>query len=60
MREKLLEMKNKDFVYKCLDILISKGRKDDIAKLTDSYFCKSRFDMNFSILQDTSPATSNT
>ncbi len=42
----------KDFAYKCLDILVKSGRKDDIIKLTDSYFCKNNFDMNFLIFQE--------
>ena len=54
MKEKLLGMKNKDFVYNCLNILITKGRKDDITKLANSNYCKTRFDMNFAILQEVS------
>lgn len=52
MREKLLEMKNKDFVYRCIDILITKSRKDDIEMLTKPTYCKQRFDMNYAILQE--------
>ena len=52
MREQLLDLKNKDFVYKCLDILISQRRKDDIFMLTNPSFCKTRFDMNYSILHE--------
>ena len=52
MKEKLLELKNKDFVYKCLDILITQRREDDFVMLTNPNFCKLRFDMNFAILQE--------
>ena len=54
MKELLLEMKNKVFAYKCIEILISAKREEDIHKLTDPGFCKSKFDMNFAILQEIS------
>ena len=52
MREILLNMKNKDFAYKCISILIAKNRQEDIERLTEPSFCKTRFDMNFAILQE--------
>ncbi len=52
MKDKLLTMKNKEFVFSCIDILIENGRFSDLDKLTDSSFCKNRFDMNFCILQE--------
>lgn len=51
-KEQILQMKNKDFVYQCLNILIEKGREKDVEKLTDPVYCKRKFDMNFSILQE--------
>ena len=54
MKDKLLQMKNKDFVYKCLNIMIEAGRNVDLEKLTDPNFCKNRFDMNYAILQEVS------
>lgn len=52
MREKLLLMKNKDFAYNCLEILIKAGRKEDVEKLTNEHFCKRNFDMNFPVLSE--------
>ncbi len=52
MRELLLSMKNKEFAYKCINILIDKGRQSDVEKLTASDFCKRKFDMNYPILQE--------
>ena len=52
MREKLLLMKNKEFAYKCLSILIEAGRKEDFEKLTDDRFCKRNFDMNYPIISE--------
>ena len=54
MREILLKMKNKDFIYRCLELLIKAKREDDLIKLTDPYFCKNKFDMNYAILQEVS------
>ena len=54
MRDQLLSLKNKDFIYQCLEILINGQRKADIEKLTDQDFCKRRFDMNYAILQEVS------
>ncbi len=54
MKEKLLMMKNKDFIYKCLEILIRDEREDDINKLTDPCFCKDKFDMYYAIIQEVS------
>ena len=53
-KKQLLELKNKDFIFKCLEILIDKNRESDIIKLTDPDFCKRNFDMNFAILQEVS------
>ena len=52
MREMLLSLKNKDFAFRCISILISKGRERDIEYLKDKDFCKSRFDMNYPILRE--------
>lgn len=55
MKEHLLALKNKDFAYKCINILIEKERKLDIELLKDVNFCKRNFDMNFAILQEVPP-----
>lgn len=54
MRENLLRMKNKAFAYKCLNILIEAGRKEDFERLTDHDFCKRNFDMNYPIIFEVS------
>ncbi len=54
MREILLSLKNKDFIFQCLELLIKSQRKKDIESLTDKDFCKHRFDMNYAILQEVS------
>lgn len=58
MREQLLALKNKDFIYQSLSILIANNRKFYIEKLTECDFCKKRFDMNLAILQEVSPSGS--
>lgn len=52
MRDKLFSLKNKEFIYQCLIILINQQRKDDIEKLINPDYCKDRFDMNYAILQE--------
>ncbi len=52
MKEALLSLKNKDFIYRCLQILINSHRQKDFEKLTDPDFCKNLFDMNYAILQE--------
>jgi hypothetical protein len=54
MREALLSLKNKDFIYRCLKILIDSQRQKDLEKLTDPDFCKRCFDMYYAILQEVS------
>lgn len=50
--DEILNLKNKDFVFKCLYILREKNRKEDIDRLTDVDFCKTRFNMYYAILQE--------
>lgn len=51
MRDYYLKMKNKDFAYQTIRILIENKCGDSIKRLTDPDFCKIKFDMNFPILQ---------
>lgn len=50
-KNNLLKLKNKDFIYCCLNILNDAKRFNDIELLTKSSICKERFDMNFSVLK---------
>lgn len=51
-KEQLMKYKNKDFAFSCIKILVSQGRKTDLEKLTNPAFCKTKFDMNYAILQE--------
>lgn len=53
-RENILNLKNKEFIFTCLDMLKSKCRADYLSVLTNPDESKRRFDMNFSILQEVS------
>lgn len=54
--EELLKLKNKDFIYTCLDYLANNKEKSKEAfeLLTDTDVCKRKFDMNYAILQEVS------
>lgn len=57
--DEILRLKNKDFAFKCLSILNEKGKKEEVGKLTDAFFCKNKFDMNYAILQEVSFETNS-
>lgn len=48
-------MKNKEFAYECIHLLIKKGQTECIEHLIDRDYCKRHFDMNYPILQEVSP-----
>ena len=50
----MLKLKNKDFAFRCLEALIKSPNLTDekVLKLTNRAFCKDKFDMNYSILQE--------
>ena len=47
----MLKLKNREFIYACLQILMNKNHKSDFDILVNSNECKRRFDMNYAILQ---------
>lgn len=52
--ESLLKLKNEDFAYRTLQVLIENGWKDKLTMLTDLEYCKRNFDMHFPVLQKVS------
>jgi hypothetical protein len=48
-------MKDEEFTYECIQLLIKKGRIENIEHLADRDYCKRRFDMNYPVLQKVSP-----
>ena len=51
-KEELLELKNKEFIFACLDILKTMSNVDYISVLTNPDECKRRFDMYYPVLQE--------
>jgi len=52
--EGMLKLKNKEFVFHCLEHLKKNSNLSDekLASLTNKIFCKDKFDMNYPILQE--------
>mgnify|MGYP000580648504 CR=1 FL=1 len=50
----VLKLKNKNFVFYCLEQLKKSGNLSDekLVKLTSKNFCKDKFDMNYPVLQE--------
>lgn len=50
--EQYLTLKNKDFAFKMITLLIRKNQPQNLQLLTDPNFCKTKFDMNYPVLQE--------